>query len=152
MPEKIMKPTTAPESKGTDTPLEVNKAENEASTRELGTEKGRYFTANMLDRPVTRQDGSWQEYILNPSGPVQEDPLYCEMVRILGLTSDEETGLRTELAQLTKLAAEHTQQDRFDLMGAFIRKLLRSINYGTSNTSKVHSLRRWFLDMKNKAK
>lgn len=147
-----MKPTTAPETKGSTAQLEVNKADSEPSTPELGTERGRFFTANMLDRPVTRQDGSWQEYILNPGGPVQEDALYCEMVRILGLTSDEETGLRTELSELTKMAAEHTQQDRFDLIGAFVRKLLRSINYGTSNTSKVHSLRRWFLDMKQKNK
>ena len=142
---KTMKPI-----KGTETPVVEEKADSKPSTPESGVEKGRFFTTNMLDRPVTRHDGGFAEYIMNPGGPAHEDHLYQEMTKVIGLTSDEETGLRNELVELTKLIAEHTQNDRHDIVGQFVRKLLRTINFGTSNTSKIHALRRKLLELRER--
>lgn len=88
----------------------------------------------------TNQDGSYRKYKID--GPVNEDGLFQEVSRILGLDSHEKAELENDLAKITEMVASWTQTDSYEINGAFIKQLLRRMQTGNTNRAKLHNLKR----------
>lgn len=152
MPEKTMKPTSAPETKGSESRVTSGKAQNEASSKDSTRGFGEMEAKNpnslgpqFVTKRRTNQDGGYQEYDF--IGPAHEDALFKEVSRVLGLGASEEAELENVIADITRMAATWTQSDRYDDMGAFIRQVLRRVSSGNSVKARTHTLYRKLQEM-----
>lgn len=144
------------ESKGTKPQLEVNKAENKDSTASKNEQSPREFGQMEAKNPNslgpqfitkrrTTQDGGYRPYEI--TGIINEDPLFKEAVRVLGLESSDVNEFQNEIAEIVQMAATWTQSDRYDDLGALCRQILRRVNTGNSAKARLHGLRRKLQEM-----
>ncbi|KKT31774.1 MAG: hypothetical protein UX04_C0002G0204 [Microgenomates group bacterium GW2011_GWF2_45_18] len=142
-----MKPTTALEVKGTQSKAEVKEAQNEPSSKdstrgfaEMEPKNPNSVGNQFVTKRRTNQDGGYAEYDF--IGPANEDALFKEVSRVLGLDASDEAELEKVIADITRMSATWTQSDRYDDMGAFIRQVLRRVSSGNSVKARTHALYR----------
>jgi len=149
MNEKIVKPQVNQSVSGSQIPEEAEKAENEAlqdvSQAQDGDKVATYISENW-DRPVTLRDGSYRQYEI--VGVIKDDLVFKEVSKILGVSALSHT-YQNELKDIAELAATWTQNDTPEILGAFLRQILRRTTFNNSDTneSKIQNLRKKLWDM-----